>query len=57
MSRKIELNYEKYYNDLIFAEKDPKKKHANDFINLFVDLIIESCNSKFPLDSGKDENN
>ncbi|WP_161485728.1 hypothetical protein [Gracilibacillus timonensis] len=29
-------------NDIIFGEKDSKKVHANNFLNMFVDLILEN---------------
>jgi len=36
------LDFDTHYKELIFGEKDKQKIKANNFLNLFVDLIIDN---------------
>jgi hypothetical protein len=41
MQEKLALDYKSHMTNLIFREKDAIKIKANDFINVFTDLILD----------------
>lgn len=44
MKKDLILDYEEYMKDILFREKDSQKVHAQNFLNIMVDLIIENSN-------------
>lgn len=44
MKKDLILDYEEYMRDILFGEKDLQKVHAQNFLNIMVDLIIENSN-------------
>ncbi|MEK4654405.1 hypothetical protein [Niallia sp. FSL W8-0954] len=44
MKKDLILDYEEYMKDILFGEKDSQKVHAQNFLNVMVDLIIENSN-------------